>query len=43
MKLYIKEKLKNASEVVVEAGSAGASVAESVGVEPITVSAQKDT
>lgn len=38
-----KEKLKNASEVVVEAGSAGASVAESVGVEPITVSAQKDT
>lgn len=38
-----KEKLKNASEVVVESGSAGESAAEGVGLEPITVSAQKDT
>ena len=38
-----KEEIKNAKEVVVEAGSAGASAAEGLGIEPITMTAQKDT
>ena len=42
-KFNTKEKIKNASEVVVEAGSAGASAAEGLGIEPITMAAQKDT
>lgn len=38
-----KEKLKNAAEVMVESGSAGEIAAQGIGVEPITMAAQKDT
>lgn len=38
-----KESLKQAKEVLVEAGSAGENTAIGVGVSPITVEAQKDT
>lgn len=42
-KFTTKESLKNADEILVEAGSAGESAVKEVGLNPLTMTAQKDT